>query len=161
LTRLKKKSSRKCCVNRHPAGDCMAQVTEKIAIPDDELIYKFSRSAGPGGQNVNKLNTRVTLLFHVTKSRALNNEQKQRITSNLSSRISEDGFLIIVSQKHRTQNTNRIAAQKRLEELLASALVVKRVRKKTAVPYAAHQCRLKHKRRRSEIKQMRRPIAPD
>jgi ribosome-associated protein len=130
----------------------MAQVTEKIAIPDDEFIYKFSRSGGPGGQNVNKLNTRVTLLFHVTNSRALNNEQKQRITSNFSSRISEEGFLTVVSQKHRTQNANRIAAQKRLEELLASALVVKRVRKKTAVPYAARQRRLKHKRRRGEIK---------
>jgi ribosome-associated protein len=139
----------------------MAQVTEKIAIPDDEFIYKFSRSGGPGGQNVNKLNTRVTLLFHVTNSRALNNEQKQRITSNFSSRISEEGFLTVVSQKHRTQNANRIAAQKRLEELLASALVVKRVRKKTAVPYAARQRRLKHKRRRSEIKQMRRRVSPD
>ena len=139
----------------------MAQVNEKITIPDDELLYKFSRSAGPGGQNVNKLNTRVTLLFHVTKSRALNDEQKHRITSNLSSRISEDGFLTVISQKHRTQNANRIAAQKRLEEVLASALVVKRVRKKTAVPYAARQRRLLHKRRRSEIKQMRRRVSPD
>jgi ribosome-associated protein len=139
----------------------MAQVTEKITIPDDELVYKFSRSAGPGGQNVNKLNTRVTLLFHIAGSRALSDEQKQRITANLTSRISEDGFLTIVSQKHRTQNANRIAARKRLEELLVSALVVKRVRKKSVIPYAARQLRLLHKRRRSEIKQMRRRVSPD
>jgi ribosome-associated protein len=139
----------------------MAQLTGKIVIPDDEMICKFSRSAGPGGQNVNKLNTRVTLLFHVANSRALTGEQKQRIVANLSSRISEDGFLMVVSQRHRTQNANRIAAKNRLSELLASALVVKRVRKKTAVPYAARQRRLKHKRRRSEIKQMRRETLPD
>jgi len=161
LTRLKKRSSRKCCVNRYPAGCYMAKVTERITVPDDELIYKFSRSAGPGGQNVNKLNTRVTLLFHVAGSRTLTNEQKQRINSNLSSRISENGFLTVVSQKHRKQNANRAAARKRLEGLLASALVVKRVRKKTAVPYAARQRRLLHKRRRSEIKQMRRRVSPD
>jgi ribosome-associated protein len=139
----------------------MAQFNEKIIIPDDELICKFSRSAGPGGQNVNKLNTRVTLLFHVGGSRVLTVEQKHRITANLSSRISEDGFLTVISQKHRAQNANRIAAQKRLEELLTSALVVKRERKRTVIPYAVHQRRLKHKRRRSEIKQMRRGVLPE
>lgn len=139
----------------------MAQLTEKIVIPDDELICKFSRSSGPGGQNVNKLNTRVTLLFHVAGSRAFTGEQKQRIIANLSSRISDDGFLAIVSQRHRTQNANRIAAQRRLGELLAGSLVVKRARKKTAVPYAASQRRLKHKRRRGEIKQMRRHVSLD
>jgi ribosome-associated protein len=139
----------------------MAQLNEKIIIPDDELMCKFTRSAGPGGQNVNKLNTRVILMFHVAGSRALTVEKKQRITANLSSRISEDGFLTVVSQKHRTQNANRMAAQKRLGELLASALVVKRERKKTVVPYAARQRRLQHKRRRGEIKQMRRRVSPD
>ena len=139
----------------------MAQLTEVIVIPDDELIYKFSRSAGPGGQNVNKLNTRVTLLFHAAGSRALTKDQKQRVITNLSSRISEDGFLTVVSQKHRTQNANRIAAQRRLGELLASALIIKRTRKKTDIPYASHQRRLQHKRRRGEIKQMRKRVSID
>jgi ribosome-associated protein len=139
----------------------MAQFNEKIIIPADELICKFSRSAGPGGQNVNKLNTRVTLLFHVAGSRALTVEQKHRITASLSSRISEDGFLSVVSQKNRTQNANRIAAKNRLEELLASALIIKRARKKTAIPYASHQRRLRHKRQRGEIKQMRRGVLPE
>jgi ribosome-associated protein len=139
----------------------MPQLNEKIIIPDDELIYKFTRSSGPGGQNVNKLNTRVTLLFYVAGSRALTIEQKQRVIANLSARISEDGFLTVVSQKHRTQNANRIAAQKRLVELLALALVIKRERKKTVVPYAVRQRRLQHKRRRGDIKQMRRRVSPD
>jgi ribosome-associated protein len=139
----------------------MAQLTEKIAVPDDELVYKFSRSAVPGGQNVNKLNTRVTLLYHVADSRAFTNEQKQRVIANLASKISVDGFLTVVSQRHRTQNANRIAAQRRLGELLASALIIKRTRKKTAIPYASHQRRLQHKRRRGEIKQMRRGVLPE
>ncbi|MGD0077575.1 MAG: alternative ribosome rescue aminoacyl-tRNA hydrolase ArfB [Sedimentisphaerales bacterium] len=139
----------------------MVQLTKKIVISEKELIYRFSRSSGPGGQNVNKLNTRVTLLFQVADSQTLTGEQKQRIIANLSSRISGDGFLTVVSQRHRTQNANRIAAQRRLGELLASALVIKRERKKTAVPYASRQRRLQHKRRRGEIKQMRKPITPD
>jgi ribosome-associated protein len=139
----------------------MIRLTDKISISDDDIVYKFSRSSGPGGQNVNKLNTRVTLLFNLAGCRGLTDEQKERLFSRLSSRISDDGFLKVVSQRHRTQQANRRAALQRLAELLTAALVYRPVRKKTAVPYGARQKRLRRKRRRSEIKQLRRPASFD
>jgi len=139
----------------------MVHKTDDIVINREDIVYRFSRSSGPGGQNVNKLNTRVTLLFNVSASRGLTDEQKNRILSRLSKRISGEGFLTVVSQRHRTQHANRLAAQKRLTELLASALKEQPVRKATAVPYGAHQKRLHHKRHRGEIKQLRKPVSFD
>jgi ribosome-associated protein len=139
----------------------MIRLTDDINISEDDIIYRFSRSAGPGGQNVNKLNTRVALLFNVAGCRALTDEQKQLIHERLSTRISGDGFLTVVSQRHRTQHANRLNAQRRLAEILTAALEIKPARKKTAVPYSAHQRRLRRKRRRSEIKRQRKPVTPD
>ena len=133
----------------------MIEITEKISIRDDELIFKASRSAGPGGQNVNKLNTRITLFFDVTNCENFTDVQKRRILSRLASRADKNGMIRIVSQKFRTQRANRIAAIERLKELLSDALKTKKVRKKTKVPYAAKQRRLEQKRRRSQLKQQR------
>ena len=139
----------------------MIRVTNSIVISDDDIVYRFSRSAGPGGQNVNKLNTRVTLLFNLAGCRTLTGEQKERLLSRLSNRISHDGLLTVASQRYRTQHANRRAAQQRLAELLEACLKNKPVRKQTAVPHASKQKRLRHKRRRSEIKQMRKSVAFD
>lgn len=139
----------------------MIRLTDTLTIAEKDIVYKFSRSAGPGGQNVNKLNTRVTLFFNVADCRALTDEQRKRLFNRLSSRISEDGFLKVVSQRHRTQQANRRAAIKRLGELLTSALKKRPVRKKTSVPCSAHQRRLREKRRRSEIKQQRKRVSLD
>ncbi len=136
----------------------MIRINGDIVISEDDIIYRFSRSAGPGGQNVNKLNTRVTLVFNLAGCPTLTDKQKHLLLTRLSSRISDDGFLKIVSQRHRTQQANRKAAQQRLAELLENALVESPERKQTSVPYAARQKRLKHKRRRSEIKQLRKPV---
>jgi ribosome-associated protein len=136
----------------------MIHLTDEIVISENDIAYKFSRSTGPGGQNVNKLNTRVTLLFNVARCRSLTDVQKQKILARLTSRISDDGFLTVVSQRHRTQHANRLAAQRRLGELLTSALVEKPARKKTTIPRAAHQRRLLRKRRHSEIKRRRKPV---
>jgi ribosome-associated protein len=136
----------------------MVRLTDSLIVADNDIVYKFSRSRGPGGQNVNKLNTRVTLLFNVGTCRAFTNEQRKRLLTRLSSRIS-DGFLKVVSQRHRTQKANRRAALKRLAELLTSALKDKLARKQTVVPHAAKQKRLQSKRRRSEIKQQRKPVS--
>jgi ribosome-associated protein len=134
------------------------RLTDNTVVSDADIIYKFSRSAGPGGQNVNKLNTRVTLLFNLAGCKGLTDEQKKRLFSRLSSRISNDGFLRVVSQRYRTQNANRKAAQHHFAELLADALEDKPVRKQTAVPYGAHQQRLRRKRRRSELKRYRKSV---
>jgi ribosome-associated protein len=133
----------------------MIEITDNISIRDDELIFRASRSAGPGGQNVNKVNSRITLFFDVANSRSLSDEQKRRILSRLATRADRNGLIRVVSQKFRTQNANRRAAVERLQQLLADALKTRPVRKKTKVPYAARQRRLKQKRRRSLLKQQR------
>jgi ribosome-associated protein len=139
----------------------MIRVNGDTSVSEGDIVYRFSRSAGPGGQNVNKLNTRVTLLFDINHSRGLTAEQKELLFGRLSSRISDDGFLTIVSQRFRTQSANRKAAQNRLVELLKAALRDMPVRKETDVPYGEKRKRLLRKRRRSEIKQMRKSVAFD
>ncbi|MHC4510273.1 MAG: alternative ribosome rescue aminoacyl-tRNA hydrolase ArfB [Planctomycetota bacterium] len=134
----------------------MIEITNDISISEDELVFKASRSSGPGGQNVNKLNTRVTVFFDVVNCESLSETQKQRILTRLATRADKNGVLRIVSQKFRTQKANRRAAIERLQWLLADALKVRPVRKKTRVPYAAKQRRLEQKRQRSQLKQQRR-----
>jgi ribosome-associated protein len=133
----------------------MIEIKHNIFINEDELVFKVSRSSGPGGQNVNKLNTRVTLLFDVKNSGGLSDLQKKRILTRLASRADKNGVLRIVSQKFRTQKANRNAAVERLRQLLTDALKILPVRKKSKVPYTARQRRLEEKRRRSLLKRQR------
>jgi len=139
----------------------MIRITGNTIISEGDIVYRFSRSAGPGGQNVNKLNTRVTLLFDINRSRGLTAEQKELLFERLSSRISDDGMLTIVSQRYRTQGANRKSAQNRLVELLKYALRDIPERKQTEVPHTEKVKRVLRKRRRSEIKQMRKSVALD
>ncbi|MEN6576419.1 MAG: alternative ribosome rescue aminoacyl-tRNA hydrolase ArfB [Phycisphaerales bacterium] len=133
----------------------MIEIADKVLIADGELTFKTSRSGGPGGQNVNKLNTRVMVLFDVAGSPSLTEEHKQRICSRLSTRMDKQGVLRIVSQKHRSQDANRQAAMERLQELLRETLKPRPIRRKTDVPAGAKEKRLKAKKRRSDIKQHR------
>jgi len=84
--------------------------TEDVPIPESELVFKASRSGGPGGQNVNKLNTRVTVLFHVAGSPSLSDEQKQQVRTRLARRIDSRGVLHVTAQTHRSQEANRRSA---------------------------------------------------
>ncbi|MBM4024174.1 MAG: aminoacyl-tRNA hydrolase [Planctomycetes bacterium] len=129
--------------------------TEGTLIPEDELVYRTSRSSGPGGQNVNKLNTRVTVLFDVAGSPSLSDEQKLQIRSRLATRLDKNGVLHVASQKHRSQEANRRTAVERLQQLVAEALRPVPVRKKTKTPAAARERRLREKKQRSERKQQR------
>jgi len=133
----------------------MIDITDNISIRDDELIFKASRSAGPGGQNVNKVNTRITLFFDVANCGSFSDVQKRRILSRLATRADKNGLVRVASQRFRTQKANRRAAIERLQQLLAEALRTRPVRKKTKIPYAAKQRRLEEKRRRSLLKQQR------
>jgi ribosome-associated protein len=133
----------------------MIEIRDGIVIRENELVYKVSRSSGPGGQNVNKVNTRITLLFDVTNCGSLSGEQKQRILSRLSGRADKNGVIRIVSQKLRTQSANRRAAIERLQKLLIEALETPPVRKKTYIPHAVKQRRLDKKRKRSLLKRQR------
>ena len=133
----------------------MIEINKNISIREDELVFKFSRSGGPGGQNVNKLNTRVTLFFDVTNASGFSDVQKKRILQRLATRTDKNGVIRVVSQKYRTQKANRRVALERLVELLREALTKKRVRKKTKVPKWAKQRRLEEKKRRSTLKRQR------
>ncbi len=133
----------------------MIDITDNISICDDELIFKASRSSGPGGQNVNKVNTRITLLLDVANCESFSDVQKRRILSRLATRADKNGLVRVASQRFRTQKANRRAAVERLQQLLAEALKTRPVRKKTRIPYAAKKRRLEEKRRRSLLKQQR------
>ena len=133
----------------------MIPITRNVEIAEDDIVFKASRSGGPGGQNVNKVNTRVTLFFDVAGCQALSDPQKRRILTKLATRADKNGVLRVVSQKHRTQRANRIAATERLQQLVADALKTPRVRKKTHIPRSAHRKRLDEKKRRGALKRLR------
>ncbi len=133
----------------------MIKVSNTLFIPEEELQFKASRSSGPGGQNVNKLNTRMTLLFDLENSPSLSQADKELIKRRLSTRINNKGVLRVVCQQHRTQAANRRTAVERFVELLAHALRKSPPRRKTRISVAAKRRRLEKKARRSRLKQFR------
>lgn len=133
----------------------MIEIADGLAIPEEELSFVSSRSGGPGGQNVNKLETRVTLRFDLAGSPSLPEEQKARLRERLATRITREGVLQVTSQKHRSQSANRDAAVERFAELLRGALREEAPRKKTRVPKAARRRRVEEKRRHSQRKRER------
>ncbi len=133
-----------------------ALIVGAIVIPREEVSFRTSRSSGPGGQNVNKVETKVTLLFDLAGSAALTRGQKERVAAKLGGRINRDGVLRVSSQRHRTQKGNRAAVEQRFVELLTGALARPKRRRPTKVPRAAHERRLEEKRRRSQRKRDRR-----
>jgi ribosome-associated protein len=138
----------------------MMHVLEDLEIPDEELAFATSRSSGPGGQNVNKVSTRVAVLFNIDQSAALSPEQRELLRAHLGGRISRAGVLRVVSQRHRTQLANRDAAVERFIELLRYALTEKPERIPPSVPRQAKERRLEEKRRRSGLKRAR-GVVPD
>lgn len=133
----------------------MIQVTDNLLIPENEISFTASRSGGPGGQNVNKVSSRVTLSFDVAQSAALSEDQKRRVLSELATRVNKDGILRIVSQRTRSQDMNRTDALERFCELLRQALTPQRLRLKTRTPAAAKLRRLEKKKKRTIVKQAR------
>ena len=128
------------------------KITEKLSIPVSELMFTACHSSGPGGQNVNKVNTRVTLWFDVANSPSLPDHQKELIRTHLPTRINKSGVLRVVSQKYRSQAQNRNTAIERFVSLLHEALKEELPRKETMIPRAAKRRRLDEKRHRSLIK---------
>ena len=126
-----------------------------VDIPEEEFLYTTSRSSGPGGQNVNKVSTRVTLLFDVNRSPSLSEEQRELVMRRLGGRINREGVLRVVSQRHRTQSANREAAVARFAALLEEVLTEAPERVPTKVPTQVNERRLEDKRHRSRVKQAR------
>ncbi len=134
----------------------MVRISDDIDIEDSEIRFEFTRSSGPGGQNVNKVETKVRLLFDLERS-SLTAGQQRRIAERLGSRISKDGILRVSSQRHRTREANRAAALERFVELVAGALEEDVPRVPTKVPRAQKKRRLENKRRRGRKKALRAP----
>ena len=138
----------------------MIEISPIIGISEHELSFSFERSSGPGGQNVNKVNTRVTLHFDVIKSTSLSNLQKVQVRKTLGSRISQDGVLRIVSSKERTQLANRRAAVNRFISLMTDAFHTPKARVKTQPTLGSQKKRVDNKLQRGFLKHTRQASIP-
>lgn len=139
----------------------IAQMAEPISnIPDlsSEFIFQASRSSGPGGQNVNKVNSKIELRFNITDSLLLTEEQKQILLSKLANKINLEGFLVVVSQRDRSQIANKEDVIRKTYELLEKALKPVKPRKSTKPSRSSIEKRLNEKRIKGEIKQSRQRI---
>jgi len=127
------------------------RVTRSVSIPVSEIVFRTSRSSGPGGQHAQKSETRVEALFDVEASSALTDRQKQRVVRKAGS------MLRAIAQDERSQSRNRELAVERIADALREALKVERRRVATKPSKAAIQRRLEQKRRRSQTKKLRQP----
>lgn len=129
---------------------------EQINLLKKELNYKTSRSGGKGGQNVNKVETKVEITYNLFNSRVFSEEQKQKLSVKLKNKLNEEGELRIVSENFRTQLENKNGAVKKLISLLNQALKMDKKRKATKPTKAGKERRLDTKKKRGETKQLRR-----
>jgi ribosome-associated protein len=132
----------------------MIEINERLSIGDEEIELTASRSSGPGGQNVNKVSTRMTLRFRVGDS-SLPDDVKEKIRLRLANRISGDDVLQISSSEHRSQHRNREEVIARFVDLVRSVLVEQRKRKPTRASRSQREQRLKEKKSRSAKKELR------
>lgn len=139
------------------------RITRALEIPEEELEFRFSRSGGPGGQNVNRRATKVELIFDVANSSALTERQRQKLTAALHKRLDSEGRLHLVVQQSRTQAENRARALNRFKELVATAFAPPPPpRRPTKPTRAAKEGRLRAKRVRGARKRERsRPSLED
>lgn len=134
----------------------MIRISSSCHIPPDELTFRFSRSGGPGGQNVNRRETRVELVFDVVRSPSLGPRQRARAMERLHNRLDSSGKLRVVASTARTQAANRELAIERFQKLMAQALRPPAPARKPSKPSAkAKERRLEAKRRRSRLKHQR------
>jgi len=134
----------------------MIRITDTISIDESELSESFVRASGPGGQNVNKVSSAVQLRFDARHSASLPNDVAVRLMRLAGKRLTKEGVIVIVAQRHRDQTRNRADARERLFEMIRQAAVRPVPRRPTKVPNAAKRERLESKKRRSGVKAMRR-----
>lgn len=137
------------------------EINHRLLISDDEFSWKFARSGGPGGQNVNKVASKATLSWDITRNASVPDDVKHRLATLYPSYFTKDGVLQVTSQRHREQDRNRQDCLEKLQALLVHALHVPRKRKKTKPTRGSKLRRLKEKKHRAEIKTGRRAAHHD
>ena len=137
------------------------RITNQLHIDEAEIEVQTTTSRGPGGQHVNRSETRVVLRWNVLESASLNEEQRSRILDKLGSRISREGVLQVAAEEHRSQARNRDLARERLVALIAGALERQAPRRPTRPTRASRKRRVDDKKKRGAIKQGRRKPGDD
>ena len=133
----------------------MIRVTGRVTIDERELEEQFIRSSGPGGQNVNKVETAVQLRFDAARSPGLPDDVRARLMVLAGSRLTQEGVIVITAQRFRSQDRNRQDARERLFALIRDAAVVPRTRRPTRPTLASKVRRLDGKAKRGDVKRMR------
>ncbi len=131
-------------------------INSTLEIPLSELRFQFARGSGPGGQNVNKVETRVELIYDVAHAASLTEKQRSILRQRLSGKLTQEGVLRIISQESRSQWQNREHALVKFIHLIAQALKPQKSRRKTSVPRGEKERRRSAKKRRGELKLLRR-----
>ena len=135
----------------------MLMINDKISIPLREFQFTYSRSPGPGGQNVNKLNTKVTLHWKIDSSPSVPDDVKRRILKKYTRRINKRGEFFVTSHRFRDQGRNIADSLNKLRELILAAATPPKKRRKTKPSKRSKERRLESKRRNSDKKQSRKP----
>ncbi len=131
------------------------RINRRVVIPGSELVVRAVRSSGPGGQGVNTTDSRVELRWSIRDSAALTDTERTRLLARLAPRLTGDGVLILRADEHRSQHRNRDAARARLRAIVGEAIEEPTRRRATRPSRAARRRRLESKRRRGEVKRLR------
>lgn len=136
-------------------------IDSRLIIPASELSWQASRASGPGGQHVNKADTRIQVRWSVARSEVLSDLQRRRLLDNLRTRLTEDGEIILASDAHRSQRRNRDEVAQRLAQLVREALVPPKPRRRTRPTLASRKRRLEDKKHRGKVKKSRKVTGDD